>query len=237
MFVILAIDALEFDLVEKYKCIHLMQQHYGKTDISEFSEPRTMVLWSSFITGKNQEEYVLSFGDKEMWSVRFEIEGTFFARFHNSCVIDLPGINYDLSQHEQERTLLKRYFESDKPAEKEAIRKEYTNCAFTHHKSIRRTFEHAIEEEHDIVLGYFSIADVVGHLNFGNQVLIRMIYQELDEIASKIQCNKLILSDHGMTAIGPFGDHSTYGFWSSGTEDLGIPKITDLHTCIDRLSK
>ncbi|MBD3247555.1 hypothetical protein GF378_02960, partial [Candidatus Pacearchaeota archaeon] len=51
MIVILAIDALEYDKVEEFNCKNLKQEYYGKTDISEFSQPRTMVLWSSFMTG------------------------------------------------------------------------------------------------------------------------------------------------------------------------------------------
>ena len=68
MIAILAIDALEYDLVEKFQCRNLMQKFYGKTDISEFSEPRTMVLWSSFMTGRNMEQEILAMGDKEMWN-------------------------------------------------------------------------------------------------------------------------------------------------------------------------
>jgi hypothetical protein len=30
-----------------------------------------------------------------------------------------------------------------------------------------------------------------------------------------------------MRPVGMFGDHSESGFWSSGTLDLGTPKITD----------
>jgi hypothetical protein len=48
MIVVLAIDALEYEKVLEYRCMNLMQTHFGKTDISEFSEPRTIVLWSSF---------------------------------------------------------------------------------------------------------------------------------------------------------------------------------------------
>lgn len=237
MFVILAIDALEYDLIHRYSCINLMQKYHGKTDISDFSEPRTMVLWSSFMTGKNQEAYILSFGDKEMWNVRFLLSDTFFSKFQNPCVIDLPGFSYDLEQHKRERVLLKSYFDAQDVGSKEEIKKEYNNIAFSHHREIRQKFEEALQEDYDLVIGYFSVADVIGHLNFSNDLIMRLIYREFDEIAGAIPGQKLVLSDHGMEALGIFGDHSTYGFWSSNVHDLGTPKITEFYHKIDILKE
>ena len=45
----------------------------------------------------------------------------------------------------------------------------------------------------------------------------------------------IVLSDHGMYAIGKFGDHSTYGFWSTNFKDLGTPKITDFAKIVEEL--
>ncbi len=226
MITVVAIDALEYELVEALSLVHLKQAYYGKTDISEFSEPRTMVLWSSFMTGKNMESEILSKGDKEMWNVRIDHDDTFFSRFKDPCIIDLPGYNYEKEQHDRERTLLKAYFEANDD-EKDEIRKRYNEHAFEHHRGIKRRFPKALDEGHDLLLGYFSVADVVGHLNFGNRTIIRMIYREFDEIVSQVKGRLLVISDHGMKAIGNFGDHSEYGFWSTNFHDIGTPKITD----------
>jgi hypothetical protein len=225
--VILAIDALEYNLVERFNCFHLMQKYYGKTDISEFSEPRTMVLWSSFMTGKNLEAEILEKSDKEMWVTHIDHTRTFFSRFANPAVIDLPGYNYDLKEHERERDLLKHYFDTGTPVEKERVKKEYNDRAFLFHRNIKKEFLSALKQKHDLVLGYFSIADVIGHLNFGNTTMMRMIYRDLDEIAGAIPAPCIVLSDHGMEPLGMYGDHSRYGFWSSSEQDLGNPKITD----------
>ena len=91
----------------------------------------------------------------------------------------------------------------------------------------------ALKEEHDLVLAYFSIADVIGHLNFGNRGLMKIIYRDLDEIAGKVQNPMVILSDHGMIEVGIFGDHSNYGFWSTGSRDLKTPKITQFSEIIN----
>jgi hypothetical protein len=241
--VILAIDALEYDLVEEFRCRNLMQQFYGKTDISEFSEPRTMVLWSSFMTGVNMEREILARGDKAMWNTRIETARTFFSGFATPAIIDLPGYTYDIPQHEAERDLLRKFFEADGNPEKESLRQVYNRVAFDHHKKIKRNFSKALGESHDLVLCYFSIADVIGHLNFGNTLLMKMIYRDLDEIAGSVDFPFLVISDHGMKPLGIFGDHSAYGFWSSGAYDLGVPKITDFkkivrdHFCQQRSAR
>ncbi|MCC7572386.1 MAG: alkaline phosphatase family protein [Candidatus Methanofastidiosum sp.] len=232
MLVVLAIDALEYALVEKYQCENLKQKYYGKTNISEFSQPRTMVLWSSFMTGENKEKEILKLGDKEMWNKQFDIKETFFFNFQDPKIIDLPGFSYDKKQHEEERELLKAYFATDSPEEKTKIRNDYNAHAFSHHRKIKTEFLEALEGNYDFVLGYFSVADVIGHLNFGNNLMMKMIYKDLDEIAGAIKHNFIVLSDHGMKAIGQFGDHSEYGFWSTSFKDINNPKITDFSKII-----
>lgn len=227
MIVVLAIDALEHTLVESFSCRNLMQQFHGRTDISEFSEPRTMVLWSSFATAQNREEQVLALGDAGMWDFSIPHAETFFSWFDDPVVIDLPGYSYDLAQHARERALLKEFFDAEGREEKESVRAEYNRTAFSHHRTIRAKFAQALNEDHDFVLGYFSAVDVLGHLNFGNRTMMRMLYTEMDEIAGSIASPLLVLSDHGMEAVGPFGDHSGYGFWSTGDTDLDTPRITE----------
>ena len=79
MIIVLAVDALEFNKVEEFNCRNLKQEYFGKTNISEFSQPRTMVLWSSFMTGQNKEKDVLSNGNKEMWNKKWDIKETLFS--------------------------------------------------------------------------------------------------------------------------------------------------------------
>ncbi|KUK43565.1 MAG: Uncharacterized protein XD72_2058 [Methanothrix harundinacea] len=232
MVTILAIDALEYNLVEKYNCTHLKQRFYGKTDISEFSEPRTMVLWSSFMTGKNMEMEILAKGDQEMWNTRIDLEDTFFSNFENPVVIDLPGFSYDKAQHDKERELLKAFFDAGDTEEKGRIRKEYNDHAFEHHRKIKVEFMDVLGHDHDFVLGYFSVADVIGHLNFGNNLMMKMIYRDLDDMAKDVDDTMIVLSDHGMEAIGAFGDHSNYGFWSTDSKNLGTPRIRDFSNLI-----
>ena len=237
MIIVLAIDALEFKKVEEYNCENLKQKYYGKTDISEFSEPRTMVLWSSFMTGQNKEKEVLDDGNKEMWNKKWKIEETFFKNFKNPAVIDLPGYSYELDVHEKSRKLLKEYFETDDPKKKEKVKEQYNKDALEHHKKVKEEFLKALYEKHDFVLGYLSAIDVIGHLNFGNTIMMKMLYKEMDDIAKiikeKYNCPILIISDHGMKAIGMFGDHSENGFWSVNFDiNLKNPRITEFFEII-----
>lgn len=237
MNVILAIDALEYEKVLEYGSQNLMQKSYGKTDISQFSEPRTMVLWSSFITGENKEKEVLGEGNQEMWHKRYPKEETFFSAFKEPLVLDLPGYNYDKSVHDKSRELLKKYFETEDEEVKKVTLKQYNADAFEHHRKIKEEFIDGLSGSHDLVLGYFSAADVIGHLSFGDNTLMRMIYRDLDDLAKEMaeKADKLlIISDHGMSPVGRFGDHSNYGYWSLNYE-AGIkePKITDFRKLIE----
>ncbi len=235
MIIIFAIDALEYDKVKEFECKNLMQLHYGKTDISEFSQPRTMVLWSSFMTGQNKEKDVLKDGDKEMWDKKWPIKDTFFSKFKSPVVLDLPGYSYDQEVHAKSRELLKKYFTTEDEEEKNKVRKEYNKDAFEHHRKVKDKFLKALDGDHELVLGYFSVADVIGHLNFGNKTMMKMIYKEMDEIAADIskKGKLIILSDHGMKELGIFGDHSEYGFWSTNFDiDIKKPKITDFYDLI-----
>lgn len=98
---------------------------------------------------------------------------------------------------------------------------------FWKNRRIKQEFRDALQGDYDFILGYFSVADVIGHLNFGNRMMMKLIYKDLDEIASTIKDKFVVLSDHGMEKVGIFGDHSNYGFWSTDSKDLGNPRITD----------
>jgi len=55
---ILGLDALEYDLVEKWNLKNLKQEEYGKTELPIkkedgylYPEPATVIIWPCFITG------------------------------------------------------------------------------------------------------------------------------------------------------------------------------------------
>ena len=231
--IILGMDGLEYDLVTKFGYKNLMQDHFGKTDISEFELPRSVILWSSFIAGKSKEKELTALTN--FWHAKMPIAQTFFANAKNPLALDVPGFTYINEQHDRERQNMKDFLEG-----KNITIEEYDKHVFAHHQKIKEQFFKALETgEHDVIMAYFSVSDVIGHLSFGITPKMIMIYQDLDEIAAKVKAKfrgkLLIISDHGMFARGRFGDHTTYGFWSTNFDvQFKNPKLTDFFkTLID----
>jgi hypothetical protein len=229
---ILALDGLEYEYVKEFNCKNLMQVEYGKTDISEFTEPRTIVIWSSFLAGKNLEERILSFGKENLWKFKLKVEESFFSKSRKWKAIDVPGFTYKLKNHEKERKVLKDFFDKKIGIE------DYDKVIFENHRENKKEFFNALKKDFEIVMGYFVLADAIGHLSFGIKSKMRLIYYELDEIAKKVSKKAkklLIISDHGMKAIGRFGDHTKNGFYSVN-QVIGFknPKITEFYNLIKK---
>ena len=244
VFVILGYDALEYECVMKFKNKTLMQQRFGKTNLEGFSEPRTMVIWSSFLAGRNLEKEILA-GD--LWDFKLKFEDTFFPHFKSHVAIDVPGYTYDDEDHALNRKLMKECMEKTCSIE------EYDKQCFDHHKRVKQQFFAALDStcknkregkpHTEIIMGYFALPDTVGHISFGVEQKMRLVYDEMERITKDVSSRSevdtiLIISDHGMYPIGRFGDHSRYGFWSLNKDvDLGVPNPVDLKKIILSLAK
>ena len=232
--IILGFDGLEYEYVKKFNLKGLKQLTFGKTNLSEFSQMRTIVLWSSFITGRNMEKEIPL---KDQWKFRVKVQETFFKNFKRWKAIDVPGFTYKFKIHEKERRALKLFFK------KEITVEEYDKIAFENYKKIKEEYLRSLRGNYDLIMGYFAIADVVGHLSFGITSKMKLIYKELEDIVETTKQKRgnetiLIISDHGMKAIGRFGDHSNYGFWSLNRKvKLRRPRITEFRGLIESLVK
>jgi len=171
------------------------------------------------------------------------IKKPFFSHFKNVYTLDVPSFSYIKGQHDAERALMKEFFESGSEDEQHLIREDFNKRCFDHYKKMKEQFWDDIHEEYDLAMVYFNIADVIGHLNFGNTFLMKMIYQDLDELAGEVQkkfpnAKVLVISDHGMKALGYYGEHTHYSFWSTNWKvELTRPKITAFHDLISSLEK
>jgi hypothetical protein len=227
--IILALDALDLNQVKKFNCKNLMQKEYGQTDLSNFNQERTIVLWASFLTGKNMEKEIPL---KTQWEFQVPIEQTFLKFFKTHEVIDLPAFSYKQKNHAEERKLLKAYFEDKATVE------EYDEVIWRNHRENKKDFLNAVGK-FDVVIGYFNLADAIGHLSFGITEKMAEVYRELDEVAGEVKdldSFVLVISDHGMKAVGRYGDHSRNGFYSLN-KGLGLdfPKITSFYDLIRRI--
>ncbi len=230
MIIILGFDALEKSLVEKYKCVELMQESYGNTDITDFNAERTVVLWASFLTGKNMEDKIPL---KGQWQFTLPMKDTLFSGFKTPFAIDVPAFTLRQDDHEKERRYLAGYFKDENTVE------EFDEVVWSIHEETKREFLSRLEENYDILMAYFNLADTVGHLSFGIDEKMRKVYEELNSIARtarKKGATIFIVSDHGMKQVGRFGDHTSHGFWSFNRDmKLDKPKITDFRKTIEQL--
>ncbi len=225
--IILAFDALDLNLVKKFNCKNLMQVEFGKTDISEFQLERTVVLWASFLTGKNMEKKIPV---KGQWNFKLKKEETFFKFFKSFKAIDVPAFSYKQENHTLERKLLKGYFENRNTIE------DYDKIIWKNHEENKREFFENLGK-FECLMSYFNLADAIGHLSFGITKKMKKVYKELDKIAKQSKNYDdfiLIISDHGMKAVGRYGDHSKNGFYSFNKKNgFGILKITDFFKIIE----
>jgi hypothetical protein len=228
--IILALDALDLEQVKKYNCTNLMQREYGKTSLSDFQQARTVVLWASFLTGKNMESQIPL---KTQWQFKVQLEQTFLKFFETYKTIDVPALSHKPS-HIEERKLLKEYFDEEVPLEK------FDKVVWRIHYENKKEFFEAVDK-YDLLMGYFNLADSIGHLSFGINEKMAKVYYELDGLAETVKNTDdsiLIISDHGMKPVGRYGDHSRNGFYSFNQKfGLNLPKITSFYNLIRRFAE
>jgi hypothetical protein len=224
--IILGLDALDLSMVKKYNCKNLMQTECGQTDISEFKLARTVVLWASFLTGKNQEARIPV---KTQWEFKLGVEETFFQHFQNYKALDVPAFSLKEKNHAEERRLLKAYFDEKATVE------EYDAVVWKDHEENKKDFFSCLGK-HDLFMAYFDLADAIGHLSFGIEEKMKEAYNDLENLAREVTASNdevLVVSDHGMKAVGRYGDHSRNGFYSFNRKlGLKLPKITDFYNIV-----
>ena len=229
--IILALDALDLHQVRKFNCRNLMQKECGQTSLSDFNQERTVVLWASFLTGKNMEAEIPI---KSQWKFKLSPKQTLLNFFETYKAIDVPAFSYKQKNHAEERKLLKGYFEN------EATIEECDEIVWRNHEENKKDFFSYIGKS-DLIMGYFDLADFIGHLSFGIIEKMAEVYYELDKIVEQVKDSDdfiLVISDHGMKAVGRYGDHSRNGFYSSNRRlELNLPKLTSFHNLIRRIAE
>lgn len=255
--IILGIDALEHDLVEKFECKYLMQKYHGMTDIVQFDKLKTIVLWTSFLTGHNTEKDV---GDlSNLWTFQVKYVDTFFRKPKEYRAWDVPGFTYHQSIHEEIRKLFGIFFDETFGGKSEfenprQIKKKISEISLSQFERFRckllndKTKDSQTKSpdlkgrypkiDERIYMYYTSLLDDIGHFSFGNEFLMRSLYRSIDSVAKELSRKKedvIILSDHGMvqTSDTMFGEHSPAGFWSTNFEDLGDIPLTEIRAVIE----
>jgi len=224
---ILALDALEYDFVEKWDLKYLKQKVYGRIELGERynpswgDEPYTPIVFHSFISGlppeKHKIESVATYGrtldflrklmkfipNKRKIARILGITPKALTREHyeHKTIFDevSPSLAIDVPTYNLEI--------KDWRMDWKAINKQTINTIWAAYQRRKRRILDALKNKHKwkLCMAYIRIADLLGHIYITKKTLKLMnCYLELNSLAGNIQkllpknSILLIMSDHGM---------------------------------------
>jgi hypothetical protein len=250
---ILAIDALEYNLVEKWDLKYLKQKIYGKIPLTEkyfpnwADEPYTPIIWHSFITGLSPEKHkiqqvekykhvpssLVNIGRKlrlKKMAKRFGIKPSPLTSkdYSHTTIFDQikPSIAIDVPT----------YNITEWKINKEDIKAviNYAEQKFAERK--QRLFN-AIQTEWKLIMAYFRILDLISHVYLPKRTSkLLSYYLKINKLAKKVRSVlpsktlMLIVSDHGVEMQNEQEKHSKHAFWSINFKTNWKPHdITDFY--------
>lgn len=227
---ILGLDALEFDLVEKFAFKNLKQMEYGKIDLSTYNYILTPPLWGTIISGVPPSVHGIQ--TYKVWNSRLlEEMKHLMTRIGLSKVKDrliIPrkicevlGLKREFPTRKNLKVttifdIVKESISIDVPAYNNwssLWSEEAIESPLLFEKRIWKDFEarkreclRRIEEDWMLFMVHFHICDYFGHLFRGNLSKMWEVYSACDELAYTLKSRVddsffLIISDHGMSPI------------------------------------
>jgi len=222
--VILGLDGLEYNLVERFNLKTLMQLEYGETRLDGFEEPlQTPILWRSFIMGALPEG----------WMMKNHI----FMYAEKSWAISVPGYN-EWVEFQPVRAGLSRCI-----IEKLDPTRYLQACWDLYRKKKTITLNLLERGGWDLFMSHIFLSDLVGHWICYDNTAMYDLYREMSKLTEEVKKRMnpedflLIISDHGLywdeKRYGGWGQHSNHGFYSIN-EKLGLknPHLTDFYEVI-----
>lgn len=251
---IVALDGLESDFVEKWNLRNLKQQEYGTIEVpidSETGVPTSPQVWASFLTGRYVEglefekvgmvnivlkalEFLhkhipmrLGLGEKvrNRAPSRFPtLKSESFLELTKSREINMPYYSYDHSA----LNIIHKF-----KAENLSVSRIIVLLKDLYEKRKSRILREIDKiESVDVFVAFMHFPDSLQHFLFTRPSKIEELYLDLDEYVSllkkRIRSSTLfiIVSDHGFDL--ETGTHSKHGFYSSSANLERTPrKITD----------
>ena len=241
MIMILGLDGLEYNFVEKWNLTDLKQKEYGKIKVpisKETGAPASPPVWASFLTGKYVTNLTLErsiFRTRVLDVLKFlrkhvdvslrlgskftafkfpKLKEKTFLDHTNSVEINAPFYSYD---HETYHVLQNWTLET--------ISLEGTiNALRALYLERKKQILNEIEKmkDVDVVFAYMHFPDILQHFLFPRPARLRKLYLDLNSYVStlkeKLEESTLfiIVSDHGFDLQTQL--HSTHGFYSSNTK-------------------
>ena len=245
--VILALDGLDYDLVERLDLKNLKQMKYGRLEVpinKILKQPSSPEVWASFLCGKH---VVMMFkGRKRLRLMKFlikmkrllpfislgigrkttggitgfgKLEEKSWAENENVLTIGVPYFDYTNEVFEAQAEFAET---KDLVKLKMIILKDYLKKS----KLAIKSLKNIDVNKYKIVFVYLHYPDQINHLCFNDMEQVEAFYQALDTYAKKFASvvrnhHLLIISDHG--ANFKTGGHSQMGFISSNN-GIKLPK-------------
>lgn len=206
--IILGIDALDINMIEKLDLKALKHAQYGelKVPLSSISGyPRSSSVWATFLTGK----------EHEIEFTKAENGINMFAGLTEETFVDwkwVKGINVPFRNHEID-TLTKLVRLRNKLSYPETIQK----MVDVHNSRTKEIFNEIIntDERYKVIFAYFQTLDTLQHALFLRPNVILKLYRCMEihfaDIKQKLSEDTIIIvSDHGFEK----GTHSYTGMYS-----------------------
>lgn len=212
--IIIGLDGLEYDLVEKFSFENLKQKECGKIDLSGFKTLATPTIWASFITGLPPEKHkveikriwnndlldrlsntFLGFG---IWHLRTIFELIGFRRTHHvkkhfvkkgiKTIFDLieDSIALDIPSYQEyySAEISKALHDAIEDSNKEA---EFEAKSWKLFEKRRKKCIQYFESSWKLFMAYFNFTDHFGHVFRGNIARMFNVYQVADELVANFK--------------------------------------------------
>mgnify|MGYP000642665177 CR=1 FL=1 len=256
--IILGLDGLEYDFVERWNLKNLKQREFGKLEVpinKDLGVPMSPEVWAAFLTGKylpGLEFTRTPIVDFILEALRFmrkripvslglgrririkvplrfpELKERTFLDLTNSKEINVPYYSYD---HKIFKIM--NQFNAGKLSLREAVN-EVLNVYIYRKRRILYEFENL--GDFDVIFAFMHFPDALQHLLLNKPLAIRELYFDLDSYVSRLKRRVdasmfLIVSDHGFDLETK--EHSMHGFYSSNVPlDPRPRRITDFYNLI-----
>jgi len=212
---ILALDALEYELVEKFDMKNLKQEEYGMIDISDFPSISTPKIFASFITGLPPEEHGVRFS---MWQSDFleRLRATSIVRlgllrigkilkklgfkrgFHTQKHFRKKGIRtlFDIVDNSialnvpsyQEWTTKELMILFHDAMEGSSRRDEFEGRLWDfYEREVAECLRHIEQHDWKLIMAHFKFTDYFGHMFGGNPTKMWEIYTVADNLVAEIK--------------------------------------------------
>lgn len=256
---IIGIDALEYDLVEKYDLKNLKQEEYGKVIVpinKKTNSPVTPQVWASFLTGEIQDANFEEKSENQGFLLIYQLLGYTkrffnpgwgimhflhrkmkihkdFSRLNSTTFLERCNSDYyNIPFYDFSKNDIDYFFKMDEYLSGRINLNSYRNYLIKSFKNIKSRIILKLKKSHaDLFFCYFHNLDYVQHFFFHDLEFLQESYKAYDNLIGKIRKK---FDPYIILIISDHGQkkgmHTNYGFYSLNKKmDIGNPRMTDFY--------